>query len=92
MNQIYKFLIYNGGSGSFLTHPFAVERLSYLEEWANSAEYQQIKQGNYLRVGQKGSVEVEVEDTQAEVKNLQRQIEELQQEIQRIKKQRKEQE
>ncbi len=92
LNQIYKFLIYNGGSGSSLTHPFAVERLSYLEEWANSAEYQQIKQGNYLRVGQKGSVEVEVEDTQAEVKNLQRQIEELQQEIQRIKKQRKEQE
>ncbi len=92
LNQIYKFLIYNGGSGSFLTHPFAVERLSYLEEWANSAEYQQIKQGNYLRVGQKGSVEVEVEDTQAEVKNLQRQIQELHQEIQRIKKQRKEQE
>ncbi len=92
LNQIYKFLIYNGGSGSFLTHPFAVERLSYLEEWANSAEYQQIKQGNYLRVGQKGSVEVEVEDTQAEVNNLQRQIQELQQEIQRIKKQRKEQE
>ncbi len=92
LNQIYKFLIYNGGSGSFLTHPFAVERLSYLEEWANSEEYQQIKQGNYLRVGQKGSVEVEVEDTQAEVNNLQRQIQELQQEIQRIKKQRKEQE
>ncbi len=91
LNQIYKFLIYNGGSGSFLTHPFAVERLSYLEEWANSEEYQQIKQGNYLRVGQKGSVEVEVEDTQAEVNNLQRQIQELQQEIQRIKKQRKEQ-
>ena len=46
LNQIYKFLIYNGGNGSFLTHPFAVERVSYLEEWANSSEYQQIKQGN----------------------------------------------
>ena len=91
LNQIYKFLIYNGGNGSFLTHPFAVERLSYLEEWANSAEYQQIKQGNYLRVGQRGSVDVEAEDTQAEVVNLQRQIEELQQEIERIKNQRREQ-
>ena len=92
LNQIYKFLIYNGGNGSFLTHPFAVERLSYLEEWANSIEYQQIKQGNYLRVGQRGSVDVEAEDTQAEVVNLQRQIEELQQEIERIKNQRREQE
>ncbi len=91
LNQIYKFLIYNGGNGSFLTHPFAVERLSYLEEWANSAEYQQIKQGNYLRVGQRGSIEVESEDNQVEVVNLQRQIEELQQEIERIKNQRREQ-
>ena len=92
LNQIYKFLIYNGGNGSFLTHPFAVERISYLEEWANSSEYQQIKQGNYPRVGPKGSVEVESEDSQSEVVNLQRQIEELQQEIERIKNQRREQE
>ncbi len=92
LNQIYKFLIYNGGNGSFLTHPFAVERLSYLEKWANSAEYQQIKQGNYLRVGRRGSVDVEAEDTQAEVDNLQRQIEELQQEIERIKNQKRQQE
>ncbi|MDJ0593763.1 MAG: M48 family metalloprotease [Pleurocapsa sp. MO_226.B13] len=91
LNQIYKFLIYNGGNGSFLTHPFAVERLSYLEEWANSAEYQQIKQGNYLRVGQRGSVDVKAEDNQVEVDNLQRQIEELQQEIERIKNQKREQ-
>lgn len=88
LNQIYKFLIYNGGNGSFLTHPFAVERLSYLEEWANSAEYQRIKQGTYLRVGQRGAVDVETEDDRAEVDNLQKQIEELQQEIEEIKKQR----
>ena len=91
LNQIYKFLIYNGGNDSFLTHPFAVERLSYLEEWANSAEYQQIKQGNYLRVGQRGSVDVKAEDNQVEVDNLKRQIEELQQEIEQIKNQRREQ-
>ncbi|MGK7893450.1 MAG: M48 family metallopeptidase [Xenococcus sp. (in: cyanobacteria)] len=89
LNQIYKFLIYNGGNGNFLTHPFAVERLSYLEEWAESTEYQQIKQGNYLRVGQTGSVNVEVEDNQAEVNDLERQIQELQEEIQRIKQQKK---
>ena len=88
LNQIYKFLIYNGGNGSFLTHPFAVERLSYLEEWANSAEYQRIKQGTYLRVGERGAVDVETEDDRAEVDNLQKQIKELQQEIEEIKKQR----
>ncbi len=92
LNQIYKFLIYNGGNGSFLTHPFAVERISYLEEWANSSEYQQIKQGNYPQVAQRGSVEVKSEDIQLEKVNLQRQIEELQQEIERIKNQRREQE
>ena len=91
LNQIYKFLIYNGGNGSFLTHPFAVERISYLEEWANSSEYQQIKQGNYPRVGFRGAVEVEAEDSQSEVVNLQRQVEELQQEIERIKNQRRKQ-
>ena len=90
LNQIYKFLIYNGGNGSFLSHPFAVERLSYLEEWANSAEYQQIKQGNYQRVGKRGAVDVEVNKERAEVDNLQKQIEELQQEIERIKTQRRE--
>jgi Zn-dependent protease with chaperone function len=88
LNQIYKFLIYNGGSGSFLTHPFPVERLHYLQEWANSSEYARIKQGNYQRVGAKGSVEVKAEETQSEVENLQRQVEQLQQEIDRIKSQR----
>ncbi len=90
LNQIYKFLIYNGGNGSFLTHPFAVERLNYLEEWVHSAEYQQIKQGNYLRVGPRGSVDVKAEDTQVEVDDLKRQIEELQQEIEQIKNQKRE--
>ena len=85
LNQIYKFLIYNGGNGSFLTHPFAVERISYLEQWANSSEYQQIKLGNYLRVPRPGAVEVESEDSQSEVVDLQRQIKQLQQEIEQIK-------
>jgi peptidoglycan hydrolase CwlO-like protein len=60
-----------------------------LQEWANSSEYDRIKQGNYQRVGAKGSVEVNAEEAQSEVENLQRQVEQLQQEIDRIKSQRK---
>ena len=90
LNQIYKFLIYNGGNDSFLTHPFAVERLGYLEEWVNSSEYEQIKQGNYQRAGKRGAVDVEVDNERTEVDDLQKQIEELQQEIERIKAQRRE--
>lgn len=85
LNQIYKFLIYNGGNGVFLTHPFPVERLRYLQEWANSAEYSQILQGNYKRAGAEGSVEVGVEENSSEVRDLQRQVEELQAEINRIR-------
>ena len=32
LNQVYKFLIYNGGQGVFFSHPFPVERLHYLQE------------------------------------------------------------
>ncbi|WP_421656197.1 M48 family metallopeptidase [Leptothermofonsia sp. ETS-13] len=92
LNQIYKFLLYNNLSqGVFLTHPFTVERAIYLQEWAVSEEYRQIKAGNYPRAGAEGSVEVEVKsesnvaETQAEVDDLRRQIEELQREIDRIK-------
>lgn len=93
LNQIYKFLLYNNLSqGIFLTHPFTVERAHYIQEWSQSAEYQQIRTGNYRRAGATGSVEVPVESTQpapetrSEVDELRRQLEELQQEIDRIKK------
>ena len=89
LNQLYKFLIYNGGNGTFITHPFPVERLHYLQEWANSTEYRQIFQGNYQRAGAEGSVEVKVEEAESEVESLRRQIEELQQEIERVKAQRR---
>ena len=85
LNQIYKFLLYNGASGSMLTHPFPVERLRYLREWATSEEYHQIRQGNYRRETSKGAVDVTSEPSVNEVDALQRQIEELQQEINRIK-------
>lgn len=91
LNQIYKFLLYNGGQGTFLTHPFPVERLRYLRDWANSEEYRQIRLGNYKRQVAEGSVEVTPNpsspspNSPEEIANLRRQIEELQREIDRYK-------
>jgi Zn-dependent protease with chaperone function len=91
LNQIYKFLLYNGGNDSMLTHPFPVDRLRYLREWAVSEEYRQIRQGNYRRARTEGAVDVTSEASVNEVEELQRQLEELQQEINRIKSQSKNQ-
>lgn len=82
LNQIYKFLIYNGGNGSFLSHPFPVERLSYIKTWAESEEYKKIKGGHYAQEGS-GSVDVPVEENDMET--LRRQIEELQNEIKKAR-------
>lgn len=87
LNQLYKFLIYNGGNGAFLTHPFPVERLRYLQQWASSAEYDRIRQGNYQRVGTEGAVNISVNEREAEAESLRRKIEELQAEIDRIQSQ-----
>jgi len=88
LNQVYKFLLYNNFSQSvFLTHPFTVERLTYLRQWANSEEYRQMRQGNYQRSPAEGAVNVAVESPRnQQVETLRRQIEELQREIDRIKK------
>lgn len=86
LNQIYKFIIYNGGNGSFLTHPFSVERVHYLQEWFNSESYRQIRQGNYAKIGVKSSINVDANDSESE--RLQRQIAELQAQIERAKRQR----
>jgi Zn-dependent protease with chaperone function len=85
LNQIYKFLIYNGAHGTMLSHPFPVERLHYLREWSVSEEYQQIKRGNYQKSPASGAVNVTTETSQQEVETLRNQIEELQREIDRIK-------
>lgn len=84
LNQVYKFLIYNGSQGTMLSHPFPVERLHYLQEWASSEEYQQIKKGNYQRSSTSGAVDVTAETSPNEAEILRRQIEELQQEINKI--------
>ncbi|GBF82386.1 M48 family metallopeptidase [Aphanothece sacrum] len=83
LNQLYKFFMYNGGNGVFLTHPFPVERLHYLQEWSTSNDYQNIRQGNYQKAGKEGSVNADIKEN--EVDNLRQQIEELQREINQIK-------
>ncbi|MEB3226712.1 MAG: M48 family metallopeptidase [Synechococcus sp.] len=83
LNQIYKFLIYNGGNGTFLSHPFPVERLSFITTWEASEEYQQIKQGHYAQAGT-GSVDVAAKDEE-DLESLRRQIEELKAEIKKAK-------
>jgi len=88
LNQVYKFLLYNNlPQGVFLTHPFALERVQYLQAWSISEEYQQIRNGNYRRTGE-GSVDVaaNVSTDAAEVAKLQREVEELQREIDRVRK------
>jgi Zn-dependent protease with chaperone function len=87
LNQIYKFLLYNGyGSGSLLSHPFPVERVHYLQEWARSGEYAEIKRGNYARADATGAVDVPpTPPAESEADRLRRQIEELQAQIDRLK-------
>lgn len=85
LNQVYKFLMYNGAQGTMLSHPFPVERLHYLRAWAVSEEYQQIRRGNYQRSPASGAVNVPAESSENQTETLRRQIEELQREIDRIR-------
>ncbi|MBD2679536.1 MULTISPECIES: M48 family metallopeptidase [Nostoc] len=85
LNQVYKFLMYTGFQGGMPTHPFPVERLHYLQQWAVSEEYQQIRRGNYQRSPASGAVNVPADSSENEKETLRRQIEELQREINRMK-------
>ena len=85
LNQVYKFLLYNGAQGMMLSHPFPVERLHYLRSWAVSEEYQQIKKGNYQRTAD-GSVNVTPETPDHEAEKLRKEIEKLQTEINKMRK------
>ena len=84
LNQVYKFLLYNGAQGMMLSHPFPVERLHYLRSWAVSEEYQQIKKGNYQRSAD-GSVDVTPETPDHEAEKLRKEIEKLQAEINKMR-------
>jgi Zn-dependent protease with chaperone function len=85
LNQVYKFLLYNGAQGMMLSHPFPVERLHYLRSWAVSEEYQQIKKGNYQRSAD-SSVNVTPETPDQEAEKLRKEIEKLQTEINKMRK------
>ncbi|HEY9623174.1 MAG TPA: M48 family metallopeptidase [Crinalium sp.] len=88
LNQVYKFLLYNDlGQGVFLTHPFTVERVHFLREWADSEDYRQIRAGNYRKTSE-GSVDTPAASSsvdEAEMIRLRRELEDLQQEIDRIR-------
>lgn len=86
LNQVYKFLMYNGAQGMMMSHPFPVDRVHYLRTWAGSEEYQQIKQGNYQQTPSEGAVNVKVETPEDEAEKLRKQIEELQKEIDKMRK------
>jgi Zn-dependent protease with chaperone function len=84
LNQVYKFFLYNNLSqNTFQTHPFAIERVHHLREWAMSAEFQQIRSGQYRRAGT-GAVDVPVA-APSEVDRLKQELETLQREIDAIR-------
>lgn len=83
LNQVYKFLLYNGGQGSILSHPFPVERLSHLKTWAHSDEYRRIRSGDYMRSHTDSTVDAEGSSTPSEVDRLRRELADLQQELDR---------
>jgi Zn-dependent protease with chaperone function len=87
LSQVYKFLLYNGsGQGPMLSHPFPVDRLSYLKNWANSEEYYRIKAGNYARSHTDSTVDVEpLPRTPSEVDRLRQELAALQNELDRLR-------
>jgi Zn-dependent protease with chaperone function len=82
LNQVYKFILYNGtGAGPQMTHPFPAERLTYLQSWADSKEYRQIKLGNYPHRSTEDVIDAEPVNPAADVEALRRELANLQQEI-----------
>ena len=86
LSQVYKFLLYNGGGqGPMLSHPFPVDRLSYLKSWANSEEYSRIKAGNYARSHTDSTVDVQTASNGYEVDQLRQELADLQSELDRLR-------
>ena len=86
LSQVYKFLLYNGtGQGPMLSHPFPVDRLSYLKTWASSEEYEQIKAGNYRRSATDGTVPTQATNSRNDVDRLRRELADLQAELDRLR-------
>lgn len=86
LSQVYKFLLYNGtGQGPMLSHPFPVDRLSYLKNWAHSEEYYRIRAGNYARSHADSTVDVNPSSNTTEVDRLRQELAELQNELDRLR-------
>lgn len=85
LSQVYKFLLYNGGQGPMLSHPFPVDRLKYLKSWAYSDEYYRIRAGNYPRSAAEAAVETAATESPSEVSQLQRELADLQRELDRLR-------
>ena len=85
LSQVYKFLLYNGGQGPMLSHPFPVDRLHYLKTWAHSEEYARIRAGNYTRATAEGSVPVDATEPSGDMDRLRQELANLQQEIDRLR-------
>lgn len=86
LNQVYKFILYNGaGNGPQLTHPFPAERLTYLQSWAASEDYRQIKLGNYPRRSTEDVIDAEPVNPAEEVDALRRELADLQQQIEALR-------
>lgn len=87
LSQVYKFLLYNGGQGAMLSHPFPIDRLNHLKAWSNSDEYSRIRAGDYQRSHTEGVVDVTNRSSENEMARLRRELADLQQEIDRINRQ-----
>jgi Zn-dependent protease with chaperone function len=86
LSQVYKFLLYNGGgAGPMLSHPFPVDRLTYLKSWAHSEDYARIKAGNYRRSDTQGTVDVEPRPAASEVDRLRQELANLQSELDHLR-------
>jgi Zn-dependent protease with chaperone function len=84
LNQLYKLLLYNGGQGMMLSHPFPVERVHYLKQWATSELYQSIKAGDYLRTTLESQPHRSSPEPVSEVEQLQRQFQDLQEQFEQF--------
>lgn len=88
LSQIYKFLLYNGtGQGPMLSHPFPVDRLSYLKTWALSDDYRRIRAGDYMRSHADSTVDVGANGSTSEVDRLRRELANLQDELDQLRRQ-----
>jgi Zn-dependent protease with chaperone function len=86
LNQFYKFFLYNNLSqGSFHTHPFAVDRVHHISDWFHSADYAEIRSGNYPRQATPNRNPSTTATETSELERLRQEAARLQQEIDQLR-------